>query len=103
MNELFIKKIEAKTNISFAEADHLLEKQTVTHPIQILNWAAYDYRPKVNFRIGHTGKEIWLKYYVNEKHLRARETRTNGEVYKDSCVEFFVSAEGDENYYNFEF
>ena len=39
---------------------------------------------------------------MEEKHIRAVETRTNGEVYKDSCVEFFISPDG-ENYYNFEF
>lgn len=103
MNQLFVKKINAKKSVSFAEAENLLEKQAVTHPIQILNWAAFNYLPKVNFRIGHIGNEIWLKYYVTEKHLRARETRTNGDVYKDSCVEFFISPDGDVNYYNFEF
>ena len=103
MNQLFVKKITTQKSVSLAEAENLLEKQAVTHPIQILNWAAFNYLPKVNFRIGHIGKEIWLKYYVKEKHLRARETRTNGDVYKDSCVEFFISPDGDKNYYNFEF
>ena len=102
MNRLFVKKITPGKTVSLAEAENLLEKQTVTNYIQVLNWKEYDYLPKVNFRIGHTGKEIWLKYYVAENHLRARETRTNGEVYKDSCVEFFISPDG-ENYYNFEF
>ena len=30
------------------------------------------------------------------------ETQTNGDVYKDSCVEFFISLDR-KNYYNFEF
>lgn len=102
MNHLFIKKIYTNKSVSFAEAENLLENQAVTHPVQILNWKGYDYLPKVNFRIGHIGNEIWLKYYVAEKHIRALETCSNGEVYKDSCVEFFVSFDGG-NYYNFEF
>ncbi len=102
MNHLYIKKINAKKSISFAEAESLLENQTVSHPVQVLNWKAFGYQPKVYFRIGHIGDEIWLKYNVEEKHVRAVETRTNGEVYKDSCVEFFISPDG-ENYYNFEF
>src|SRR5690554_5264268 len=102
MNQLFIKEIQINKHVSLSEADHLLENQTVMNSINVKNWEAYDYAPKVQFRIGHTGNEIWLKYYVNEKHIRALETNTNGDVYKDSCVEFFISHDG-ENYYNFEF
>ena len=102
MTQLFIKKISAKKPLAFAVAESMLEKQAVMHPVQTLNWKDFSYLPKVNFRIAHTEDEILLKYYVKEEHIRALETRTNGEVYKDSCVEFFVSPDG-ENYYNFEF
>jgi hypothetical protein len=102
MKELFIKNIKPAKTATLKEAEHLLETQTVTNQIDILNWATYSYKPKLSFRIGHTETEIWLKYYVNEKYVRAVETRINGEVYMDSCVEFFISPDG-ENYYNFEF
>lgn len=102
MNQLFVKEINPKGNLSLAEAEHLLENQTVTHHVDKINWKEYSYRPDVLFRIGHTGDEIWLKYYVAEKHLRAVETNINGDVYKDSCVEFFISHDND-NYYNLEF
>jgi len=88
--------------VSISKADHILETQTVSNRINILNWENFTYRPKVNFRIGHVQNEIWLKYEVNEKHILARETKINGDVYKDSCVEFFISFDG-KNYYNFEF
>lgn len=102
MKELFIKNIKPAKPVKLSEAEHLLETQTVTNQIDTLNWPEFSYKPKLSFRIGHTVTEIWLKYYVTEKHIRAMETRTNGEVYKDSCVEFFISPDG-ENYYNFEF
>jgi hypothetical protein len=102
MNQLFVKEIKTEKQVSLSKAGNLLEHLTVTNAIQVINWEEFNYKPQVNFRIGHTGDEIWLKYYVKEKHLRARETRTNGDVYKDSCVEFFISVDG-ENYYNFEF
>ena len=103
MKELFIKKLEASQGVSLAEAAHLLETKTVGNPIDILNWEkAFPYKPDLKFRIGHTGNEIWLKYYVKEKNILAQETRINGEVYKDSTVEFFISVDG-KNYYNFEF
>ena len=102
MKELFIQHIKLSNTVTLKEADHLLETQTVTNPINVINWPAFEYKPKLNFRIGHTGKEIWLKFDVTEKYILAQETRTNGNVYKDSCVEFFISVDG-KNYYNFEF
>lgn len=103
MKNLFIKKVNGKSNVKLDEASHLLETQTVTNSIDILNWKkAFPYKPDLKFRIGHTGNEIWLKYYVKEKNILALETRTNGDVYKDSTVEFFISLD-KKNYYNFEF
>ena len=102
MKELFVKQIKIENKVNLAEADHLLETQTVNNPIDVINWAEIPYRPDLKFRIGHVKNEIWLKYYVTEKNILARETRTNGEVYKDSTVEFFISIDG-KNYYNFEF
>ncbi len=101
MKELFIKRIKPGKSVKLKEAGHLLETQTVTNQIDTINWANYSYKPKLSFRIGHIEKEIWLKFYVTEKNILARETRTNGEVYKDSCVEFFISVDG-KNYYNLE-
>jgi hypothetical protein len=102
MKELFIKQLKTNQPVSPGEAGNLLEKQTVSNPVNIVNWKTFDYQPKVSFRIGHVQNKIWLKYDVREKHILARETQTNGDVYKDSCVEFFISLDG-KNYYNFEF
>jgi hypothetical protein len=102
MKELFIKRITPAKLVRLKEAGHLLETQTVTNQIDTINWPNFSYKPKLSFRIGHIDKEIWLKYYVTEKNILARETRINGEVYKDSTVEFFISVDGL-NYYNFEF
>lgn len=101
MKELFIKQIKSSKPVTLKEAGHLLETQTVTNQIDTLNWEAYSYKPKLSFRIGHTGKEIWLKYYVAEKHILAEVTQINGSVHKDSCVEFFISVD-EKNYYNLE-
>ncbi len=103
MKNLYIKKITSDKDVNLDEAAHLLEQQTVTHSIDVLNWEKeFPYKPDLRFRIGHTEKEIWLKYYVQEKNILALETRINGDVYKDSTVEFFISFD-QKNYYNFEF
>ena len=101
MKELYIPRIEAPTPLSLTQAEYLLEQHAVSHAISCVNWDDFDYAPQVNFRIAHTGQHIWLKYTVNESHIRAMVTETNGPVYQDSCVEFFISF--GEGYYNFEF
>jgi hypothetical protein len=98
---MVVKRIKGCASISDAEVGRCLEAQTSENPIACLNWPAYPYKPDVRFRVGHVGSEIWLAFYVKETRIRARETRTHGEVYKDSCVEFFVSFDRT-NYYNFE-
>src|SRR5690554_2661839 len=102
MDQLLIKKLTSNNRISFSEAENLLEDQTELNYISTINWDEFAYRPKVRFRISHTGNDILLKFYVRENHIRAMETSTNGDVYKDSCVEFFITHDGV-NYYNFEF
>ncbi|BBE16153.1 hypothetical protein AQPE_0290 [Aquipluma nitroreducens] len=99
--KLVVKKIDTGKNTSLKEARFLLEAQTQEHTVDVLNWDVFNYRPKVGFRIGHTGTEIWLEYYVSEKSIRGVVARTNGSVHEDSCVEFFLSLD-HVNYYNFE-
>jgi hypothetical protein len=101
MEQLYIKEIVTDMPVTFSKAENLLEKYSITHSISSLNWNEFPYKPSVNFRIAHVKNEIWLKYYVKEKHILALETKVNGDVYKDSCVEFFISPD-KQNYYNFE-
>lgn len=104
MKKLVVKKVDI--NLSSAQAEEiekLLEKSTEKHSISTINWRKYKYQPDVKFRIAHTGESILIKFYVTEKNPKAVETKINGDVYKDSCVEFFISPKVDGNYYNFEF
>ena len=75
------------------------------HPLPLLahaNWV-----PAVGvstaFDIRHRGTSILLNFLVREAQVRAVNTEFNSPVWEDSCVEFFLSLEGDNNYYNFEF
>jgi len=61
-----------------------------------------DDTPKVCFSIAHNSHSIFLKFFVEENEIRANITKTNGAVWKDSCVEFFISF-NESGYYNFEF
>lgn len=66
------------------------------------NWAEeYPYAPKVNFRMFHSGEDLHLRFEVEEQYTQALVERDNGNVWTDSCVEFFLSLD-DRGYYNFE-
>lgn len=68
------------------------------------NWEKeYPYAPKCSFQIGHTDSHIVLHYHIVEEYVRAMYMKHNDDIWKDSCVEFFVSLDGKKTYYNFEF
>ncbi|WP_373517510.1 carbohydrate-binding family 9-like protein [Pricia sp.] len=100
--KLIVTEIEHKGEASLKEVSTLLEAQTELNTIGVLNWDAFPYVPKVNFRIAHNKNDIWLKFYVTESTILAKRTDTNSAVSRDSCVEFFFDPLGDGNYYNFE-
>jgi hypothetical protein len=102
MKELKIKKIFPGGKTTLAEAEKFLDSQAASQAIELINWPEFRYKPKVGFKMAHSQNQIWLKYDVTERHILARQTQTNGDVYKDSCVEFFISLD-NQNYYNFEF
>jgi hypothetical protein len=71
--------------------------------IDSLLWSNNGYFPQVAFCMAYTDHSILLKYFVKEKYAIARHAHVNDLVYKDSCVEFFLSFDNGVNYYNLEF
>lgn len=66
------------------------------------NWKEqYPYTPTVEVSLRHDGKSLHLNFEVEEEFVAAVADKDNGEVYKDSCVEFFISFD-DDGYYNLE-
>ena len=72
--------------------------------LDCLNWPAeWPYKPTVEFSIGYDDSGIRLDYTVDEQSIRALQGTPGGEVYEDSCVEFFFQPSADDpHYYNFE-
>lgn len=103
MKELMVEKIPQKGQTDISNVKKLLESHTSLHTIDVVNWKEFSYKPEVHFRIGHANNEIWIVFYVREKHILAQRTNTNSSTHKDSCVEFFIDPRKDGNYYNFEF
>lgn len=102
MKQLIIKKIETGT-VEASAVPALLDAQGIDwNPIACVNWTEYPYQPEVKFRAAHTGDAILLHYQVTEASVRAVATADDGRVWEDACVEFFLSPEGNDFYYNFE-
>ncbi len=85
------------------EVSLLLDRSGRGHELGEVNWESHPYKPEVRFNIAWGEREIYLKYYICESHVKAEKSRSNEMVCEDSCVEFFVAPESDGLYYNFEF
>ena len=71
-------------------------------PVACCNWPAeFPYAPEVSFRMFHTGDWLMLRFDVAERYTAALVTEDNGEVWTDSCAEFFIAPD-EGMYYNFE-
>jgi hypothetical protein len=102
MKNLQVIKIEANEKITLKNVSLLLDNLAEINKLECINWKDYPHKPRVEFRIGHDDNLILLKFTVTENSIRAMETEINGRVFQDSCVEFFISLDG-QHYYNFEF
>lgn len=89
-------------DISSFDQLSLYFKTLIPHKIEQVSWSAYPYCPDVKFKIAYNDSAIFLEYIVKEKDFQALHTEINQPVYKDSCVEFFISFD-EEHYYNMEF
>ena len=70
--------------------------------IACCNWPdQFPYAPEVSFRMFHTGDYLMLRFDVAERYTAALVTEDNGEVWTDSCAEFFIAPDTG-MYYNFE-
>lgn len=72
--------------------------------ICVCNWPdKASYVPDVKFAMFHDGDNLYIRYSVNEQGTQARIAEGGGPVYKDSCLECFISPGTEDGlYYNFE-
>jgi hypothetical protein len=89
-------------NLSVSEIATEMESLERQH-LAFAPWPEFPYKPEAGFVIGHGGDSVYLKFYVTENHVQAVNLLTNSPVHHDSCVEFFLALNDDDNYYNLEF
>ncbi len=91
-------------NMNLAEVQNYLNDHGQRFTIESLNWAKdYPYHPLTVCAIAHSGKEIFIEFFVRCNYLRAMNYTNNSPVCEDSCVEFFIAPKCDARYWNFEF
>jgi hypothetical protein len=106
MTILSIKKIDdISTDLSKQGSDLSDKLSTLAwNDIAQCPWEdSFPYKPQVRFQIAHDRDHLVLRYEVHEEYVKAQYIRTNENVWEDSCVEFFISLDGRQHYYNFEF
>ena len=74
------------------------ETLTVTH----FRAESSAHRPKVSARLNYDDKGIHGVFQVEDRFVRSVRTEYFGEVWKDSCVEFFVQPKPGKGYFNVE-
>ena len=104
MKSLLVKHIDIKYPVSAKNVSALLEENNIAwNCVDSVCWPnEYPYAPDMKFRIAHSGNFIFINYRVKEKAVRALAKTDNGNVWEDSCCEFFFSPEGNDMYYNIE-
>lgn len=67
-------------------------------------WEDNGYQPEVEVRLFYTDENLHVRFRTHEDNPTITYYRMNEEVYKDSCVEFFVQPlpSQDDRYLNFE-
>lgn len=101
MNELNISYMDIDREKSLEEISNYFDALSF-NTINCVNWSAFPYKPEVSFRLFYTSYAIYIQYDIFEQAILALKQSVNDPVYKDSCVEFFISPNPD-CYYNFEF
>ena len=98
-----IKQIlEGFTNPPLELVTETLDLEIEPLQLETMNWDEFLYKPDVSVQIAYNENEFFLQYKVNEQSVKAEIVESNGRVCTDSCVEFFLSPEGNNEYYNLE-
>lgn len=94
--------LEGFTNPPLEMVSEILDAEIEPLKLEQVNWEEFPYLPDVSVQIAWNEHELFLQYKVKEQSVKAEITSNNGRVWTDSCVEFFLSPEGNDEYYNLE-
>lgn len=94
--------LEGFSNPPLELISETLDLEIESLQLETVNWEEFPYHPEVSVQVAFNEEELFLQYKVVEQAVKAEVTDSNGKVWTDSCVEFFISPEGNDEYYNLE-
>lgn len=104
MKELFMRYIVTKTNVIDPDITSAEWQRAEVDEITANRWGEYAPAPKTTFRMLRGPEGISVMMHTEEKNLKCECAVENGNVYMDSCMEFFFKPSvHDPRYFNFEF
>ncbi len=99
---IHVPLIEALEKMSGDDFNAALEASCPLNTIGCINWPdAFPYVPACTFRIARSRTHLAVSFEVEGLDLRASYLEDNGNSWEDSCVELFLSPDGNA-YYNVE-
>jgi len=104
-NSIIISSINLENSDlkGYQSLNDLLRSTSWNH-INVANWNEdYPYIPQAKLRVAYDQKAIIIQYEIEEEVIKAQYHVHNDNIWEDSCVEFFISFDNKEHYYNFEF
>ncbi|MHB1483473.1 MAG: carbohydrate-binding family 9-like protein [Saccharofermentanales bacterium] len=71
--------------------------------VDVYRWSGNDYKPAVEVFLTNDGEKLRIRMMAYESEIRCEVRDDNGNVWEDSCMEFFVRPyDDDPRYVNFE-
>jgi hypothetical protein len=103
MKTLKVPYVPALDGLELKQAAECMETEALRLSVDVINWAAYAYRPVTVADIARGETALYLHYFVRGLSLRAMADEDGEFVHTDSCVEFFMRRGEAPDYTNFEF
>ncbi|AIM36267.1 hypothetical protein KO02_05820 [Sphingobacterium sp. ML3W] len=99
-----IRSVDHQDNLRSYQSLNGLLSSVSWNNIEVANWKEdYPYFPQAKFKIAYDDRGVIIQYEIEEEVIKAQYHRHNDNIWEDSCVEFFVSFDSKNHYYNFEF
>ena len=89
--KLFIPYVGEPLNSDNQDVCLKIRQNGVITLIDKINWSDYPNKPSVMLYAGYSATYLWLLYEVKGDFFRAKALVDQEAVWKDACVEFFIS------------
>ena len=100
--EITVPHLKNNADVAIGE----LWNELIDLPRQALkndSWPAIASQCRADFVIAYTGQYILVMFFIENDHFNSIRRPVNGDVHLDNCVEFFISFDQSDKYYNIEF